>query len=75
MESPDVIKRMSDAEAGALPGMLGRIAGAMLARQGWYGYTSHPTGQRVLIVSTDRPVSPFVLRALARELPGKVLGR
>jgi hypothetical protein len=37
-------------EARALPGLLGRIAGAMLAAHGEYRYTNTETGELVALV-------------------------
>lgn len=55
MEQPDestadVVKRMSPEEADKLGGMLGAIAGKVLRVRGWYGYTRHETGEKVLIL-------------------------
>lgn len=72
---PDETRTLTMAEAEALPGMLGKIASAMLAHRGEYGYTDADTGRKVLLrlAGYRASVSPFVRRALAGELPGKVL--
>jgi len=47
---PDVIREMTPEEAAAMPGLLGRIASAVLRAKGEYGYTEAETGRKVLIV-------------------------
>lgn len=45
----DETRTLTMDEAKALPGLLGRIASAMLARHGVYGYTNATTGRTVLL--------------------------
>lgn len=50
----DRVEQMTVAEAAELPGMLGRIASAVLAARGWYGYIDLGTNEHVLIVKVER---------------------
>ena len=45
----DEIRTLTLTEAKALPGMLGRIAPAMLERHGEYGFVDTATNRRILL--------------------------
>jgi hypothetical protein len=49
MTKPDETRTLTLDEAKALPGLLGRIASARLARHGEYGYTEMASGRKILI--------------------------
>lgn len=48
--NPDKTRKLTIAEAKALPGMLGRVAPVVLERRGEYGYIDATSGQKVLLV-------------------------
>jgi hypothetical protein len=47
----DEVRHLTVAEAESLGGILGRIAAGMLRAQGWYSYTEHPSGTKVLLIA------------------------
>jgi hypothetical protein len=46
---PDETRTLTIAEARALPGLLGRVAAAMLTAHGAYGFTDSKTNRRILL--------------------------
>lgn len=47
----DVVRHLSADELRALPGLLGRVAPAMVAAHGFYTYVDTATGQKICLVA------------------------
>jgi hypothetical protein len=50
VEGADEVREMTLAEMRALPGLLGPIAGARAAVDGFYGFRDTSTGRKILLV-------------------------
>lgn len=51
------VVRYTVEEAARLPGLLGRVAPAMLSARGWYGFTDTASCERVLILTPELAAS------------------
>lgn len=49
MTTPDETRTLTLDEAKALPGLLGKVAPAMLARHGVYAFTDTASGRKVVL--------------------------
>ena len=50
----DEVRTVTLAEARAMPGLMGRVAAAMLEQRGWYGYkASNRENRKVLLILAD----------------------
>jgi hypothetical protein len=50
-KTADRVEYVTADEMAARGGMLGRLASALIRHQGWYSYTEHPSGRKVLLIA------------------------